>query len=103
MLKPKSKQRPWDRIKPITQPVITRARDEFYHTSRWKKESRAFRQQYPLCAACSRDGLIVPAEVTDHVIPKNACQDPWDKKNWEPLCKKCHAKKGARDKKHFKK
>ena len=41
--------------------------------------------------------------ITDHVIPKDVCQDPWDQKNWQDLCKKDHAIKSARDKKHFKK
>lgn len=100
---PKSKHRPWDRIKTDAPPIANRPRDEFYHTSRWKKESRLFRQLHPLCANCEREGFVVPAEITDHIIPKNACMDPWEKKNWEGLCKKCHAKKGPTDKKHFKK
>lgn len=105
MFKPKSKHRPWEGIR-SEQPVLvmaSRKRDEFYHTARWKRESRVFRQDKPLCAECKREGLIVPAEVTDHIIPKNACPDPWDRNNWEGLCKKHHAKKGSRDKKHFKK
>jgi 5-methylcytosine-specific restriction enzyme A len=100
---PKSKHRPWQQILATVVPIASRARDSFYHSSRWTRASRAFRQQNPLCAECNRNGLIVPAEVTDHIIPKNACPDPWDRNNWEGLCKKCHAKKGSQDKKYFKK
>lgn len=106
MIKPKSKHRPWDRIRtqePQKAPIASRKRDEFYHTARWKRESRVFRQENTLCARCKREGLIVPAEITDHKIPKPVCADPWDRNNWEGLCKKCHAKKGPTDKKHFKK
>ena len=105
MDKPHSKHRPWDRpkIKDPGPAIATRSRDEFYHTTRWKKESKDFRQRNPICAQCAREDLVVPSEVTDHIIPKNACSDPWDRSNWEALCKKCHAKKGSRDKKYFKK
>jgi 5-methylcytosine-specific restriction enzyme A len=106
MYKPKSKHRPWDRIRNSESqkaPIVKRKRDEFYHTARWKKESRAFLMQNPLCRQCERDGFIVPSQITDHIIPKNACRDPWDKNNWQPLCKKHNLAKGAQDKKRFKK
>jgi len=102
MDKPKAKHRPWNSIKPSGPPIANRSRDPFYHTARWTRESRAFRQQNPLCAHCRINGFIVPSEVTDHKVPKNVCKDPWDKNNWEAICKKCHAKKGPTDKKHFK-
>jgi 5-methylcytosine-specific restriction endonuclease McrA len=44
-------------------------------------------------------GLVVASEVTDHIIPKDACEDPWDQSNWQPLCKKHNMLKGAQDKK----
>lgn len=82
--------------------ISLRERDPFYHTSRWKKESAAFRDQNPLCAICLQEGRTQPAEVTDHIIPKDRCQDPWDRSNWQSLCKRHHAAKGSRDKQHFK-
>jgi len=103
MDKPASKQRPWSTLKEDTSHIANRKRDPFYHSSRWTRASRMFRTDNPLCAQCERDGLIVPSEVTDHVIPKDVCPDPWDQNNWEPLCKKCHARKGSKDRKHFKK
>jgi 5-methylcytosine-specific restriction protein A len=103
MNRPKSKHRPWNTRKSIAPPIASRSRDEFYHTSRWKRESKAFRQEHPLCEQCKREGFIVPSEVTDHIIPKNICKNPWDKSNWEALCKRHNLAKGAQDKKHFKK
>ena len=100
MKRPASRERPWSLKKTqASQPaMITRARDPFYHTTRWKKESRAFREANPLCAECAREGLTGPAEVTDHIVPKDICRDPWDWKNWQGLCKKHHVRKAAKDK-----
>ena len=79
--------------------MATRNRVDFYHTSRWARESSAFRRANPLCLRCKENGLIVPSEVTDHRIPLEICPDPWDKANWDPLCKKCNNQKAAADKK----
>jgi 5-methylcytosine-specific restriction enzyme A len=101
MDKPKSKKRPWDGIrrKQPGQPMENRSRNEFYHTSRWKRESRVFRQEHPLCSGCRKKGLIVPSEVTDHIVPLELCADPWDHENWDGLCRKCNNTKAAADKK----
>lgn len=80
-----------------------RGRDPFYHTTRWKKESKLFRQINSLCKECEKEGIIAPGEVTDHIIPKDICSDPWDWNNWQNLCKKHHARKAARDKKLIRK
>ena len=39
-----------------------RSADE-YHTSRWTRLSRIFRQENPLCAICESKGILKPAEV----------------------------------------
>lgn len=99
MYKPKSKRRPWSKPAIAGPPIANRSRDPFYHTSRWKRESRVFRAEHPLCARCERAGLVEPAEVTDHVIPLEICEDPWDHNNWQSLSKKCNNIKAAEDKK----
>ena len=43
--------------------------------------------------------MVEASEVTDHIIPKEICGDPWDQANWQPLCKKCHQDKAPKDKK----
>lgn len=99
--KPLKINRPWV---PVTTPVgiVNRSRDDFYHTYRWKREAKDFIQDNPLCVRCNNSGMLTPAVVTDHIIPKDKCVDPWDRTNWQPLCKKCHSIKSAQDKKHFK-
>jgi 5-methylcytosine-specific restriction enzyme A len=99
----KSKHRPWQQKPSALQPITQRTRDPFYHSGRWKKESYLFRQENPLCAQCQREGFTEPSQVTDHIVPKDICADPWDKSNWEPLCKKHHSRKGSKDRKYFKK
>ena len=70
-----------------------------YHTNRWKRESKVFRQRFPLCEECRRNGKLVPAEVVDHIIPFPVCPDFFNPSNWQSLCKKCNIAKGNRDKK----
>jgi 5-methylcytosine-specific restriction endonuclease McrA len=36
------------------------------------------------------------------MIPKDICEDPWDRSNWQALCNKCHNRKAAKDKKLIK-
>lgn len=78
---------------------------------RWKNARRAFLLANPLCAECMRRGRITGLHpddknsIVDHVKRhglKDALdsQDPeritkaqalfWDRKNWQPLCKRCH-------------
>jgi len=76
-----------------------RTRTAFYHTARWTKESKAFRETHPLCEECKKEGVIFPSQVVDHVIPLEICSDPWDHKNWRAICFRHNNKKAASDKK----
>lgn len=88
---PSSKREKGKYIRPNSSPE--------YHTWRWTKESRAFRETNPLCEECKRNGYIVESEVVDHIIPFPVCKDFFDQTNWQALCKKCNITKGNRDKK----
>jgi len=74
-----------------------RSRDE-YHTARWTRESRRFRESHPFCERCKKRGKLVPSQVTDHIIPVEKYPDFWDKNNWQALCKTCNIVKGNEDK-----
>ena len=76
---------------------VRRRSDDLYHTSRWTRESRAFRLEHPLCEECRRKGIVRASEVTDHIIPYPLC-DFWDRSNWQALCGRCNHAKGQRDK-----
>jgi 5-methylcytosine-specific restriction protein A len=47
---------------------------------------------------CLADGVVVPADVTDHKVPHKG--DPvlfWDKANWQSLCFSHHNAKTNRE------
>lgn len=73
--------------------------DDSYHTYRWTRLSRAFREQHPLCEECRKRGVIKPAEVVDHIVPWPVCEDFFDRANLQSLCGDCNNAKGQRDKK----
>lgn len=71
-----------------------------YHTARWTRLSKAFRNDHPLCAECLRQGRISPSTVTDHIIPYPICAENFfDIHNLQALCERCNHDKGERDKK----
>ena len=78
------------------------SRDE-YHTWRWTKESKKFRDAHPYCAICWEKGKVVKSEVVDHIIPVAVCTDFWDQSNWQTLCRRCNMIKGNRDKRKIQK
>ena len=75
-----------------------RSRKE-YHTAKWTRLSRRFREANPLCARCAAAGVVTPTQVTDHVIPVDIHKNFWDQSNWQPLCRRCNIAKGNEDKK----
>lgn len=99
MMRPEKKNRAYKPMRVEVAPMGNRprSRDE-YHTWRWTKLSRAFREAHPLCEECRRRGVITPAEVVDHIVPVEVCADFWDQSNWQSLCQKCNNEKGNRDK-----
>ena len=98
MFKPKSIPRPWDPRPPGMRPMQERHSVAFYHTARWTRESRAFRRANPLCKECEKEDIVEAAEVVDHIVPAEICGDPWDRSNWQGLCRTHNNKKAARDK-----
>ena len=66
------------------------------YTYQWRKASKAYLKEHPLCVHCERDGRLTPASEVDHIIPHNGDMKLfWDQTNWQGLCKKCHSKKTA--------
>ncbi len=60
----------------------------------WRRESKRYLLEHPLCVRCLSDGHAVPATVVDHVTPHRGDKKLfWDKDNWQALCKRCHDKK----------
>lgn len=69
-----------------------------YADPRWKRAARRFLDRNPLCADCGELGVDEAATDVDHIEPHRG--DPklfWDRKNWQPLCHRCHSRKTARE------
>ena len=78
-------QRPW---LPVHKPFDTgRVTERWpgYKTTRWRKVSRLFKDEHPVCdmPECGR-----PTYYTEHEVPATSCSDPWDASNFRPRCKR---------------
>ena len=63
----------------------------------WRKASRQFLRENPLCAECRKAGRLLASEATDHIIPhKGDMALFWDRSNWQALCRQCHSRKTAK-------
>ncbi len=66
------------------------ARERGYN-HRWGKASRLHRQENPLCRYCERVGLIVPADLVDHLYPHRGDEIIfWCDYFWVSSCQPCH-------------
>lgn len=73
------------------------------YDARWRRARLIFLREHPLCAGCAREGRLEGAGVVDHIRPHNGnALLFWDIKNWQPLCKRCHDRKTATERKHLK-
>ena len=92
---------PWDATEPMKGGKYVRVRsNQLYHTRKWTRLAKAFKQSHPLCEECAKNGIIRAAEVIDHIVPFPICKDYFfDVKNLQALCRKCNIAKGNRDKK----
>lgn len=64
----------------------------------WQKARAGFLRNHPLCKAHDDKGEVVPATVVDHIVPHRGDRALfWDSSNWQPLCKRCHDIKTARE------
>jgi 5-methylcytosine-specific restriction protein A len=82
----------------------------FYSNAPWRKLRKVYLQSHPLCEHCKQQGIINNAVDIDHIHPINA-KDPYntqggkygnplDPANLQALCKACHIKKTAKQRKH---
>lgn len=64
----------------------------------WAKLAMRHKREYPLCQACLELGFVVPAEITDHIVPVHVRPDlRMDWGNLQSLCRGCHKKKTDED------
>ena len=65
-----------------------------YYGHAWRKARKAYLMAHPFCVLCLDRGQQVRAIELDHIRPHEGSQDLfWRKSNWQPLCKRHHARK----------
>ena len=71
-----------------------------YDKRRWRRRSKQFLAENPLCRMCQERGLTKLAEVVDHIVPPKGDEALfWDEDNWQGLCLTDHnAAKQAEEK-----
>ncbi|MDQ7790320.1 MAG: HNH endonuclease [Clostridia bacterium] len=70
------------------------------YTVRWRRASKRFLREHPLCECdeCRRLNRIRASTVVDHKIPHRGDYDLfWDETNWQAMAKDCHDRKTARE------
>jgi 5-methylcytosine-specific restriction protein A len=68
------------------------------YNNQWRKASKTYLKENPLCVHCEKEDRLTPATEVDHIIPHGGDMKLfWDKSNWQTLCKKCHSIKTAKE------
>ena len=81
--------------KPIARNRI--ANRQVYDSQMWRGKDGIRKQRLaidPFCIYCN-----APAEDVDHINPINNGGDPFDLENTQSMCKRCHARKSATERK----
>ena len=68
----------------------------------WRRARAAFLAIYDTCICdgdcCPSDGCHAPANTVDHIVPHRGDHGLfWDRDNWQPMAKRCHDRKTARE------
>jgi len=74
------------------------SRQGFYTTKSWILLRNAYRNKFPLCFECLKEGVVTPMEVVDHIKPADKFPElklEWD--NLQSLCNYHHQRKTAID------
>jgi 5-methylcytosine-specific restriction protein A len=69
------------------------------YSARWDRESKRYREEYPLCELCLLNGDVRATQAVDHIIPHRG--NPvlmWDDGNWCAICWRCHTWKTRQEK-----
>ena len=72
---------------------------EFYNSTAWRRLRELKLKRNPVCEECYRRGRISKAAIADHVLPAREYPSRrLDIDNLQSLCRGCHNKKTAADK-----
>lgn len=95
--RPKQVKRCWvQERKPFEQRAVDNS--AFYNSRAWRKLRKGFLDKNPLCATCEKADVVTVATVADHIVPISRGGERLDEANLQPMCKKCHDSKSAKEK-----
>ena len=62
------------------------------YDARWRKESKLYLAENPLCEDCLKRGELVTATLVHHIVDHKGNEELfWDRENnWRALCGWCH-------------
>lgn len=64
----------------------------------WRRASKRFLSQNPLCAVDLAAGRTVAATQVDHIVPHEGDMTLfWNRDNWQSLCAGCHSSKTRKE------
>ena len=69
----------------------------FYNSYTWRKLSKRYKENNPLCVKCEQAGIISPAEFTDHIVRIEDGGDRFNESNLQSLCSFHHNQKSGRE------
>lgn len=72
-----------------------------YHTTAWRALRESVLRDEPLCRECRDNGIIMVAQMVDHIHPVRLGGSFTNIDNLQPLCNSCHAKKSGKESKQF--
>lgn len=66
---------------------------------RWRKYTKRYLAENPLCVECEKEGIVAEATDVDHKVAVKGPDDPlfWEPKNHQGLCHPHHSMKTARE------
>lgn len=71
--------------------------EAFYNSSPWRKLSKEYRINHPLCELCLSIGIYTPAQMVDHIVPIRQGGARLDESNLQSLCYRCHEAKSKKE------
>ena len=74
----------------MSTPTPQRPYARWYGLQRWRRRSALQLKQHPLCAMCLEHGVVVPAQVADHVVEHHGDPHLFWFGDLQSLCKNHH-------------
>lgn len=69
------------------------ANSELYNSSSWKRIRSTVLRINPICQSCLSNGIVVQADVVDHVFPHRRDKHKFIHNVFQSLCVPCHTQK----------